>query len=148
MADGRAHPPELRARALALYRGEVGPAEAARRVGVPPATVRGWAHRAGVSSERAAHARAGAKAARLTWAQRRAEVARDSGDAAAELLARMRKARKPREAADWSRAFAIAVDKAQLLGGGATGRVEVSTAEEREQRVRELRDELAARRAG
>ena len=39
------------------------------------------------------------------------------------------------------------VDKTQLLEGGATGRVEVSTAEERERRVAELRDELAARRA-
>ena len=46
-----------------------------------------------------------------------------------------------------ARAFALMVDKTQLLEGGVTGRVEVSTAEEREQRVRELRDEVAARRA-
>ncbi len=145
-SDGRKHTPQQREQALALYV-EHGPAEASRRCGVPSATIRGWAMRAGMSSPRAEQAKAGAQAAKLTWAQRRAEVALGSGEAAAELLTRIRKTTKPREAADWSRAFAICVDKAQLLDGGATGRVEVSSAEEREQRVRELRDELAARRA-
>ncbi len=58
----------------------------------------------------------------------------------------MRQAGKPREAADWSRAFAIAVDKAQLLDGGSTSRVEVTEAEVRAG-VQRIRDDLAARRA-
>jgi len=146
-SDGQRHyAPEQKEQALALYV-EHGPADASRRCGIPSATIRSWAKRAHKSSPRAEHAVAGAQAARLSWAQRRAEVALRSGEAAAELIEKMRQAPKPREAADWARAFAIAVDKAQLLDGGATGRVEVSSVEERERRVAELRDELAARRA-
>ena len=43
------YPPHVRERALTLYR-EHGPAEAARRLGLRPGTVRVWAHRAGMSS--------------------------------------------------------------------------------------------------
>ncbi len=147
VTDGHRHyEPEQKERALALYV-EHGPSEASRRCGIPSATIRSWAKRAHKSSPRAERAIAGAEAARLTWAQRRAEVARRSGDAAAELIERVRQTPKAREAADWARAFAIAVDKAQLLDGGATGRVEVSSAEDRERRVAQLRDDLAARRA-
>ena len=44
-----------------------------------------------------------------------------------------------------ARAFALTVDKTQLLEGGATGRVELSESEIRAG-VQRLRDELAARR--
>ena len=44
---------------------------------------------------------------------------------------------------DYMASFAVAVDKAQLLDGGATGRLEVSESELRAE-VRRLRDELAA----
>jgi hypothetical protein len=145
--DGpRTHTAEQREEALTLYV-EHGPAEASRRTGIPSSTIRAWGRKAGKTSPRAERAVAGAEAARLSWAQRRAEVALLAGEAAQELVEKMRASSKPREAADWSRAFAISVDKAQLLDGGVTGRVEVSSAEERERRVGELRDELAARRA-
>ncbi len=107
--DGRTtYTPELKEQALGIYV-ELGPAEASRRCGIPSATIRSWARRAGKSSPRAEHAVAGAQAARLSWAQRRAEVALRSGEAAAELIEKMRQAPKPREAADWARAFAIDV---------------------------------------
>ena len=70
-----------------------------------------------------------------------------AGDAAADFLERAIETGSARSGSDWMRAFSTAVEKAQLLDGGVTGRVEVSSAEEREQRVRELRDEVAARRA-
>jgi transposase-like protein len=133
----RTYSPEQREEALALYV-EHGPAAAASRLGIPASTVRSWAKRAGKQSPRADRAVAGAEAARRTWAQRRADVALESGEAASELIERIRGTSKAREAADWSRAFAIAVDKAQLLDGGATGRVEVSSHEERVRRVAEL----------
>lgn len=44
-----------------------------------------------------------------------------------------------------ARAFALMVDKAQLLDGGATGRVEFSESEVRAG-VQKIRDELKARR--
>jgi len=43
------YPPDVRAQALELYK-EVGPAEAARRLGLRSGTIRVWAHRAGISS--------------------------------------------------------------------------------------------------
>ena len=43
------------------------------------------------------------------------------------------------------RAYALAVDKAQLLDGAATGRIELSESEVRAG-VQKIRDELKARR--
>lgn len=45
----RGFPQRLRDRALELYQ-EVGPAEAARQLGLRSGTIRVWAHRAGISS--------------------------------------------------------------------------------------------------
>lgn len=143
--DGRrTYTPEQRTEALALYL-DHGPAEASRRCGVPAGTIRQWALRAGKKSPRAARAVAGAEAARLTWAARKAEVALRSGEAAAEFLERAVGTPKAREGSDWMRAYALAVDKAQLLDGGATGRVELTESEVRAG-VQKIRDELAARR--
>ncbi len=142
----RTYTPEQKQEALALYL-EHGPAETSRRTGIRAGTIRQWARRGGVTSPRAERAVAGAEAARKSWAQRRATVCLAAGEAAEELIGKVRESPDARKAADWARAFAIATDKAQLLDGGATGRVEVSSAEERERRVAELRDELAARRA-
>ena len=43
------YPRHVRERALELYR-EVGPAEAARQLGLKAGTIRVWAHREGISS--------------------------------------------------------------------------------------------------
>ena len=140
----RTYTPEQKEQALALYR-EHGPGEASSRTGIPGATIRSWARRSGLTSPRADRAAAGAEAARLTWAQRRAEVALRSGEAAAEFIERAVRTEKAREGSDWMRAYALAVDKAQLLDGAATGRIELSESEVRAG-VQKIRDELKARR--
>jgi hypothetical protein len=130
--------------ALSLYL-EVGAAEASRRCGVPAGTIRQWAHRRGLTTARTASARASVEAARLTWAQRRAEVATRAGEGAATFLDDAIAEKSARNRRDLMAAFKMAAEGAQLLSGGATERVEL-TEEQRRERVRELRDELAARR--
>src|SRR3954452_9402014 len=78
-----------RERALGLYM-EVGPAEAGRETGIPSATIRKWAQRAGASvkDERERSVMAAVEGARLSWAQRRAEIAQRAGEAAALFLER------------------------------------------------------------
>jgi len=145
----RKYPAPVRAEALHLY-AEVGPAEAARRLDLPAGTVRSWAKRAGVTGERTKQATAAVEAARLTWSQRKAELVTRTGEAAADFLERSiaaAEAGDTRDVRDLVNAFGVAVDKAQLLDGEATERVEVS-ADERRERVAKLRDELAARREG
>ena len=94
-----------RQKALDLYI-EVGPAEASRRTGVPAATIRSWALRAGatVARPRTQAATAAVEAARLTWAQRRAEVAALASEVAIDSGRRALGA-KPREASDLMRAL-------------------------------------------
>ncbi len=135
---------KARADALRLYV-EHGPAEASRRTGIPAATIRKWAEQAGRASTRSQSAAVACRAARLTWAQRRAEVAVRAGEAAGEFLERAVGAERPRDARDAMAAFSMAVDKAQLLDGAATERLEVSEDEQRAW-VRRMRDELAERR--
>jgi hypothetical protein len=130
---------------MALYV-EHRPAETSRITGIRSDTIRKWAQRAGKTRQCSEVAAANVEAARLTWAQRRADVAKRSGEVAADFLERAAAETSARNGSDWMRAFHAAVEKAQLLDGGVTGRVEVSTPEERERRVAELRKELAARR--
>jgi transposase-like protein len=114
----RRYSDDQRVEALRLYV-EVGPAQAGRRLDIPAATIRKWAERSDVPlrQERTCVAAAAVEGARLTWAQRRADVAQRSGYAAACFLERAIEA-GPRAAADLMRAFKIAVDSAQLLGSG------------------------------
>lgn len=133
-----------RVEALRLYR-EVGPAQAGRQTGIPAGTIRQWAHREGLADSRHATAQARIKAARLTWQQRRAEVAMRAGDAAALFVEDAIASAKPRDRRDLMASVKMAAESAQLLSGGATERVELSEPERR-QRVRELRDELALKR--
>ena len=143
--DGRrTYTPEQREEALRLYV-EHGPAVAGRRLGISAGTISQWARRAGKTGARSEHAMAGAEAMRRTWAQRRAEVALRSGEAAGEFLERAVGTSKAREGSDWMRAYALAVDKAQLLDEAATGRIELSESEVRAG-VQKIRDELKARR--
>lgn len=123
--DARTYTPEQREEALRLYV-EHGPAEAARRLGIPAATVRSWAKRAAKTSPRAQVATAGAEAARRSWSQRKHEVALLAGQEAEAIVRQMLATANARQKADLARAFAVMVEKTQLLDGGATGRVEVS----------------------
>ena len=139
--------PEQRADALRLYR-EIGPAKASRECGIPAATIRSWAHRNGIATTVPAseQTKAATDAARRSWAQRRHELAEKTGAAADDLLERIRTTRNPSHVRALAQAFAVTVEKGQLLDGSPSERVEVSESE-RIDRVRAMRDEVAARRA-
>lgn len=130
--------------ALDIY-AELGPAEASRRMGIPSGTIRSWAKRTGATVVRGETARANVEAARLTWAQRRADLTLQLGEAAQEFLDRSRKSTGAQVARTHMGSCVAAIEKAQLLDGSATERVEVSGEQARE-RVKELRDELEQRR--
>ncbi len=140
------HTDQQRKDALRLYV-ELGPAEAGRRCEIPAATIRSWAHRAGVSANvpPSEQTRAATDAARLSWAQRRAELSRETGAVAAELPERIRTATKASDVRALATGYSVLVEKGQLLDGAVTDRVEISEGERRE-RVKAMRDELAARR--
>jgi hypothetical protein len=143
----RIYTPEQREDALRLI-ADVGPAEASRRLEIPAGTTRSWAWRHGVATPvpESERTRAATDAAKLSWAQRRLELARETGAVASELLERMRDATKAADVRSLATAFGVVVEKAQLLDGAATERVEISEADRRE-RVAALRDEVAARRS-
>lgn len=144
----RSYTDAQRQEALALYR-EHGPAEASRRTGIPGATIRSWAHRSGEeASEGAGRTRAATEAARLSWAQRRAQLCDATGSVAAEVLDRIRASKKANDARALAQTYGVLVDRAQLLDGGVTGRLEVSGPEDLREKVQSLRDDLAARRLG
>jgi len=147
--DGaRTYTPEQKDAALALYR-EHGPAEAGRRTGIPGATIRSWAHRSAEdASEGAEQTRAATEAARLSWAQRRAQLTDETGTVAAQMLERIKVSKRSSDARALAQAFSVLIDRAQLLDGGATSRVEVADPEDLAARVRGLRDDLATRRLG
>lgn len=134
----RSYSDDQRAEALRLYV-EVGPAEAGRLLSIPAATVRKWAERSDLTlkDERGRSVAAAVEGARLTWAQRRADVAQRAGDAAAIFLERALEA-GPRGAADLMRAFKIALDSAQLLSGGAMNQAEVIDQQKVDDELKEL----------
>lgn len=142
----RSYSPEQREEALRLYR-ELGAAEAARRCDLPAATIRSWAHRNGIATTvpPSEQTRAATDAARLSWAQRRHALAESTGAAAADLLERIRAAKKPADVRALSLAYAALIEKGQLLDGSVTSRVEVEGGD-RLERVKAIRDDLATRR--
>lgn len=138
------HSQEERAHALDAYL-DFGPAEASRRSGVPSGTIRSWAHRAGLTGPAHGRTAAATEAAQVAWASRRLALTDETGEAAAEVLARLRVARKSLDAQRFAAAFASLIEKAELLSGGATSRLEIPEDDLRE-RVQGLRDDIAARR--
>jgi len=150
MTTRRSYTDEQKQAALDAY-AEHGPAEASRQTGVPTKTIASWAARSGVQMDAGARSSA-VEAAKITWEIRRKTLADDFGRAAAELIEHARIAARtsdrPRDAQALMTAAAIGVDKAQLLAGGATARVEhdVTDPQARLAAVHELK-EAAARRA-
>jgi hypothetical protein len=95
--------------------------------------------------DRAAQTEAAHEGVRLAWAQRRSTLVDRFGEIAELLLDRIKADDSdPRGNAT---ALGILVDKAQLLSGSATSRHEVLDAQRRRERVEQLQDELAERRA-
>lgn len=134
--------PEQRDEALRLYQAH-GPAEASLRTGIPRGTISKWASRRGLTCPRSEATRAATDAARLAWASRRGHLADELGDLVAHLVQKARNA----DAADARNllvAVGIGVEKCELLTGGSTSRVDHSGGGV--ERVKQLRDEIAARR--
>lgn len=149
MTERRTYTEQERQAAMEAY-GEVGPAEAARRTGIPAPTIRKWAERAGVTGDDP-RTRPMTQAAQVAWEIRRKTLANDFGQVAAELLQHVRTAasepNRSRDAQALMTAAAIGVDKAQLLAGGATSRVEhdVTDPDQRLAAVHSLREQAAKR---
>lgn len=145
---------DQRAEAIALA-AEVGPNEAARRLGVNPATLRSWIFRASSGAERAVagfrrarrpssppspalgvpvaveHAPAvvvdAVPVRRRSWPERAAEERHELAEVQDEALLATHEAlvdRHARDAQHFATTYGILTDKAQLLGGGPTQRIE------------------------
>lgn len=140
-------PDETREQALALLREGVGTNEVARRTGVAPATISGWAKDVGIASASAAQTAAANEATRLGWAQRRATLADEIGEGLPKLLTKCLDADNGSDARGFAIAFGTLLDKAQLVTGGVTSRHEQLDAQRRRGRLEEIGDDLAARRA-
>ena len=130
---------EQKAAALELYV-ELGAAAASERTGVPAATLRSWASRAGRQTERAGHVAAATEAAKASAEERRATLADQLLDDALQLRAGLWEHRPqlvgrgedatvvdlplaPRDQLDLLRAMDVAVRNVQLLTGQDTERV-------------------------
>jgi len=115
---------DQRDEALRLYE-EFGPAEASRRTGIKRATISQWARREGLVTARLATTEAARDAARKQWDRRRLVEADEAGEAASYLRQRTLELAKDGKAGDarhMAVAYAIMIDKAQLLSGEVTGR--------------------------
>jgi transposase-like protein len=140
---------EQKTQALAAY-AEVGPAEAARRTGIPSPTIRKWAQRAGVTGDDP-RTRLATLAAGVSWEKRKTELADLTGAAAHVVLAHMVAAAERGDgqtARGLAVAYGVTVDKAQLLAGGATSRIEMPDGADRGARlaaVHQLKEQAAKR---
>lgn len=130
-------------RAIALG-AEVGPGEAARRLGIPKPTVASWMLRTGVRTGATERTHAATEAVKATMEERRARLA-DTLLGTAEIASR-RELELLAEASlrDVVGARTRAIHDHQLLVGAPTARTEHSTAPEAAHAVL---DEIAARRA-
>jgi transposase-like protein len=138
----RTYTEQQREEALRLYV-ELGPAETARQMDIPRATISKWAERAGVTGDRKTKQTAAIAAMEKTLAQRRVQLAKDLMSDV-ELLRtqlfepatvhkfdaeggfHLGELAEPtfRDKVSLMTAIAIAVDKIQLLSGAPTSRSE------------------------
>lgn len=139
----KVHTREAKDEALALYEAGMTSAEVRERTGV--ANVRDLAHR---RRERPVLAPEQLEQRRLAWAERKMNLADEAGTAAAAALERVKGSLKLRQSSDaraYAGTFATLVDKAQLLAGEATQRVEQVTESRLDQRIETLLDEMTRR---
>jgi hypothetical protein len=128
---------------------EVGPAEASRRLNIPKRTISSWRPPAHANQEKTAAARAtAAERVTLHWADYREQEATAAGSAATRLR------RQVIEASDAGNAnllrartiaYGVLIDKAELLSGQATERIEVWAESEVDRELRQAITELEAR---
>ncbi len=122
-----------KAEAVKLY-DEHGTAETAKRTGITPRTIRRWAKAAGLVSEdnveKTTKARAvGARQVAEAWGDFRESEATGAGTTATQvrdaILAAVDHGARTRQARDLAVVYGILIDKAELLSGNATQRVQV-----------------------
>jgi transposase-like protein len=118
-----------KARAIALAVELEDVAAAAHDLGLPRQTVHRWLRDAGVTVT-TENREAAVEATKLRWEERRAVMVEEMGEVAQIALQRTRDGLGAgldgvKAAKDAATTMAILVDKAQLLSGGATGRVYV-----------------------
>lgn len=138
---------EQRAQALRLY-DEVGACEAGKRTGIPQATISSWARRTGVQSSAPAATKAAVDHLVLKWAERKLLLTDKLGYLAERLIDRALDA-DARDVAHFATGLDKAIANAQLLAGGATGRIEhdVSEPQSRLAAVHQLKDAAQQRAA-
>jgi hypothetical protein len=122
------HPPEVRARALALA-ANVGPNQAGDELGLSPETIKSWQKRLAAKTHRElARANLVMPVRRgLSWPARRTELLGALGELAEESVSAARLAvseGRSKAASEFSSVASRALDKAALLGGDVTSRSE------------------------
>jgi hypothetical protein len=138
---------EARERAVRLLHEHRPYREIAEQCGIGLATVSKIAREEAIVSPGAEQTAAAAAATKVKWAERRTVLVDELGDACEEFLRRALAETDSRRAQKWMTALAIGFDKAQLGSGGVTSRHEQMAADRARERIGELADELAARRA-
>lgn len=130
MANGHTWTDEQKADALARYVVE-GLSAAARATGIPSGTIASWASRTPgmqtLASENRERMAAALEACELKWQSHKVELVQQFAGLADAALAMAHdnvESGNVRNVKDAITSAAIAVDKAQLLSGGATGRIE------------------------
>lgn len=144
---------EQRAEALGRYVQE-GVAATSKALEIPAGTIASWAHRSGmqtVHTQNLESIRAMTEARRTRWDERRANLLDQFGgiaEAAAESVFDLLEDGNTHDAKEAVTVAAIATDKAQLLAGGPTIRIEVDDVNDRlaadVRRLLEERRSLAA----
>jgi Homeodomain-like domain len=127
-----------------------GPAEASRRTGIPRRTISSWRKPAQATTQKEiGHARAAAaQKVTLHWADYRSQEATAAGSAATRLRRQVVEA-SDQENANLLRARTIAygvlIDKAELLSGQATERIEVWGESEVDRELKQAIAEMESR---
>ena len=137
-----------RQHATTLYT-EVGTAEASRQTGIPTRTIKDWANKDGIVAQadtQKTHEMRAVNAERVqrAWGDFREEQAMNAGATAANLMGKARNAEKSRDAKDWAIAYGIFIDKAELLSGRATSRIETWAESEVDAELRRVVKEFEA----
>lgn len=143
---------EQRQQAVELYQ-SIGPKAAARQTGISDRTIQRWAKGEGVLADvadneektRAARA-ANAERVSRAWGDFREQEALSSGALAARLRAEIRDrvdaGGEGKDIRDLAVTYGILIDKAELLSGQATSRIEVWAESELDQELRGLVSEM------
>ena len=141
--------------AIELYQ-QVGATEASTRLDIPRRTILDWASKAGVvaqaDQEKTSEARAvGAERITTAWADFRAQEALAAGAAANRMRREVLEASTERNANLLKArvvAYGIFIDKAELLSGQATQRIQVWAESEVDRELREAMAQLEERIRG